>query len=484
MAEETLPQLNENQSIDQFNLATSIAGAKILGVSINGDTNLFAINDIKGDYKGLAVASTNPGSPALAQVYDAKPGVTYPNFKDINNVPITIPASIAGNPVLSAKLIFNGSNWIADYTSSAIDLADYTKIVDVAEYVGKVKGVKSETAPNITLDMNYTSGMYLDGSGIPTVGGGFNYSQFLPIKPNEEYYCSYKGFANTVFFYNPSQSLIGKVGGGEPNELGNFTTPTNSAFIRINVENAQLTGRTIRISTGIQRVGYVASTNKNLNTFQGASNTVISALLNAKPRAIIAFIGFFSKDKSGKNLTAPLIVTQKAIADYWNAPFLDLSTKMNVINRDGVNTFTNVIPDGLHPGTDTSGKTVDRITDLCADFLRPLIADWSGKRIAWYGTSIPAGYPDPSTMAYPQKVAAKLGAGVDNYAVNGSMMRKNKSDGTPITGKSSFADTTQSINYMNKMVDLIGTPSESDIYVFDFGVNDFDEDNTEFLELY
>ncbi|MDQ1139407.1 hypothetical protein [Pedobacter agri] len=115
---------NENQTIDTVPLAETIAGAKILGIASNGATNLFKISDIKGDGKGIADASTNPGAPVLSQYYFAKPGVTYANFKDANNVAITIPTEVDGNPVLTAKLIFNGSNWVAEYTAAEVDLVD------------------------------------------------------------------------------------------------------------------------------------------------------------------------------------------------------------------------------------------------------------------------------------------------------------------------------------------------------------------------
>ncbi|RZJ91828.1 MAG: hypothetical protein EOO20_03960 [Chryseobacterium sp.] len=118
---------NENQTIDTVPLAETIAGAKILGIASNGATNLFKISDIKGDGKGVAIASTDPGTPVLSQYYFAKPGVTYTNFKDASGNAITIPTQVEGKQVVEAKLVYNGTSWIADYIATEIQP---TEIID------------------------------------------------------------------------------------------------------------------------------------------------------------------------------------------------------------------------------------------------------------------------------------------------------------------------------------------------------------------
>ena len=117
-----------------------------------------------------------------------------------------------------------------------------------------------------------------------------------------------------------------------------------------------------------------------------------------------------------------------------------------------------------------------------------LQSKWRYKKIAWYGTSIPAGYPNQNNQdvyAYPNIIASILGATIFNKCVPNGVVRSTRYDGTPLSGNRtnlSFTKTTSAINYQNSMLDLIGTPDEPDLFVFDYGVNDIGEDATELNE--
>ena len=113
-------------------------------------------------------------------------------------------------------------------------------------------------------------------------------------------------------------------------------------------------------------------------------------------------------------------------------------------------------------------------------------AQWQGKKIAWYGTSIPAGYPkqsDQSAWSYANRSAAAVGATIQNYSVPNGVVRESKCDGSALGGGRdalSFTKTTSAVNYEKSMLALIGTANEPDLFVFDYGVNDADADVSEF----
>ena len=108
--------------------------------------------------------------------------------------------------------------------------------------------------------------------------------------------------------------------------------------------------------------------------------------------------------------------------------------------------------------------------------------DWTNKKIAWYGTSIPAGFPNQSNQAqygYPNLTADILGATCDNYCVAAGQIRANNSAGTDeVFATQSFSNIqyVTNINYQSKIINLIGTSDEPDLFVFDYSVNDYVHD--------
>jgi hypothetical protein len=96
---------------------------------------------------------------------------------------------------------------------------------------------------------------------------------------------------------------------------------------------------------------------------------------------------------------------------------------------------------------------------------------WKGKIVAWYGTSIPAGYPNDAfgrdVFSYANKAVHALGATIINKCVSGGYIKEGIADARL------FVNTSSAINYQNSLIALIGTTSEPDLVVFDYGVNDF-----------
>ena len=110
---------------------------------------------------------------------------------------------------------------------------------------------------------------------------------------------------------------------------------------------------------------------------------------------------------------------------------------------------------------------------------------WTGKKIAWYGTSIPQGYPKQTqqdTWSHANRGAKAVGAAIQNSSVPNGVIRESKTDGSTlgIRDKLSFTRTTSPINYQNSMLSLIGTANEPDLFVFDYGVNDNGADTSDF----
>jgi len=109
---------------------------------------------------------------------------------------------------------------------------------------------------------------------------------------------------------------------------------------------------------------------------------------------------------------------------------------------------------------------------------------WANKKISWYGTSIPAGFPNQSNQfdfAYPNIVSRMLGADIQNYCVSNGKIRSSDTFGNSVFATQAFSNNTvlTTTNFATKVVDLIGTELEPDLFVFDYGVNDYTLDSTD-----
>ena len=117
--------------IDEVKVATTIVDAKLLGISSEGATRLFSINDIKGDFKGLALADTNPGIPVLSQYFNVIPGITYIHFINSAGNAITVPKIDNGETVVDAKVTWTGSDWVLTYAKTSIESPNSVKKEDL-----------------------------------------------------------------------------------------------------------------------------------------------------------------------------------------------------------------------------------------------------------------------------------------------------------------------------------------------------------------
>ena len=232
-------------------------------------------------------------------------------------------------------------------------------------------------------------------------------------------------------------------------------------------------------------------TDRNVNTFIGSMNTVLDAMFAARSNARFVIESNFTEDlmSNGNGSGRKIIEFQKLLASYWGVQFIDISSKLGLVKRGTINTLQTFIKDGTHPADyptwDVTNGTpnftaVNMIARFVADELRPNFEDWTGKKILYIGTSIPAGYPYTSNplAQYPKIIARLLGCECDNKAVPGSVVRLTKVDGTPIpAAHAPFLSLDSSVNYMNSLVNII---DNYDLVVFSHGRNDFQLDGTDY----
>ena len=153
-----------------------------------------------------------------------------------------------------------------------------------------------------------------------------------------------------------------------------------------------------------------------------------------------------------------LFEAQKAVADDWNFPFINVSNALGlggnhpipgtakIWSETGSSDLTqkNVwMSDGVHPYhgeglVDMYGRSIANQLALISPSYHDGDGEetpsyWAGKRLLWMGTSIPAGSdPDAGSgtgATYPTMVARQLGANVTNIAKGSSMLRIGSSTG-------------------------------------------------------
>ena len=110
-------------------------------------------------------------------------------------------------------------------------------------------------------------------------------------------------------------------------------------------------------------------------------------------------------------------------------------------------------------------------------------AHWlEGKRVAWYGTSIPAGFPyhndGQAQWSYANRAVAELGGTIVNRSVSGSTIVYKP--GVKHFCELPFTNDEWDRGYLAGMADL---DEQIDLYVFDFGANDGQFDQAYFQGL-
>ncbi len=142
--------------------------------------------------------------------------------------------------------------------------------------------------------------------------------------------------------------------------------------------------------------------------------------------------------------------------------------RVNIVNSDAQKSFSIVTNKLIIPMQGVVNETPMSI--------------WEGKKIAWYGTSIPVGYPNHATTelqdiwSHANLAVHDLGAEIINKAVPSGGVRYT------LAPDLSFTNLSGATNYQNALIDLFGTADDPDLVVFDYGVNDYPSgDNSHLL---
>ena len=406
---------------------------------------------------------------------------------------ITAPSNAA-----YVKINVKSTNWGHLYSDS-----DYNKLgkyyIDWMLPTPENIGATALNATNLLESTTYTDGYFLNDSGTPVAMVGIKYSDYIPVIEGTVYRKSPKQYAFSGCWYDSNHNFISSLAGDESMNDKTYIAPSNAAYVRVNVGSSAVQPY-LYLQSDYSKIGkyilpwlYQGETieptktyigTRDINTYVGAQNHVIDMLVAAKPTAKFIFITHFTEDGAmGNRGLKTLIDAQLKVAQYWGVQCVNLAQLMRATKKDSqTNTLHIFAPDELHPATRHDLWSVNEIANAIASQIKNMFPSWTGKKIAWYGTSIPAGH-DLGTEAaqYPKIISTLLGCVVNNYSVSGARIRRGKTDGTLIG--ISFLDVTQIQNYKTKMLDLIGTANEPDLFVFDFGINDWYQDNKDFLNV-
>lgn len=366
-----------------------------------------------------------------------------------------------------------------------------------------MQGAKSiSNNPELFRQNNLIVGKTIFTDGTIATYAALSYNdELIPVKPETSYNTTIPSISGnqTLHFYNSAGVWLTCI---DPLD-GKFFTPANTAAMKYNILT---TNKGVMYS--IKKAGqgvtfpdlYISEDNivgsgnsdvlisdRNDTTFIGSFNTILDALYKAKPKSRVAIISHFTSDgtlNGADGYMQALINTQEALANYRSIYFMNLAKKMYYMNRDGINTLQAWIPDGVHPGSDSSQVAANDLTAQVIEFLRPIFgSNWTNKKVGLYGTSISAGYLGTGTnhagwAKFIERAVVALGGTVYNYASTGSVMRRRNTGGTLLSN--SFMDSANSWAYQNSIIAKIGTAQEPDLHIFEYGYNDFYWDASDF----
>lgn len=248
-------------------------------------------------------------------------------------------------------------------------------------------------------------------------------------------------YAMVLYGYNKNTGFIGWWNGEE------FVTGSGSESI-------------VFTSFNIKALYNPATTNQFNIVLRKINRTDIALSESQNVSFLISKIDEISEKSDSVEDTAlgksKLIDTQRAIANDWYIPFIDvmglgmgnnhlIPETAKIWNPSGTTDLTQneiLMSDGVHPTNGNGvvkayGITISNQLSLISPFYYHVVDEktsnfWNGKSMVWFGTSIPAG-SDPTLgvqgESYPAYVGELLGATVTNQARGSSCVRINASGG-------------------------------------------------------
>lgn len=334
--------------------------------------------------------------------------------------------------------------------------------------------------------VNFTFGYYVGEGGVLTPFPSINVSDYIPVKPGDSFTITPSlGFIGAV--YDKYQNFLTVLTGTEGGEKTIEVTQSNAAFIRFN------------ISTFDSTKVYLNTKQTILPWLQNTPDSIVDALpilLDPKNTGnLLSGVTYVNGGYINNNNEVisfpPYKYTNDYIEIYPSTRYLISFAATYVgVYFDADKNFIGAIKGSTGDGTNnfefssppnakyvkvniSSSDTVQSLSLKNAGLSLMPKSGWQNKKIAWYGTSIPAGYPHSNTDAdrdiysHANLAVHDLSGNINNKCV--------PAGGIGLGVALSFARTTDAINYQNSLLNLIGTANEPDLIVFDYGVNDYDQ---------
>lgn len=166
---------NENKPISGYPVETTItANSKVLGINDAGKARLFTLAQLRSNNIGqFKTTDAAPPTPLLNQNYELigtavgnTPSGTYTNLLMAASTPLVIPAAGAGQAILNAKAVWNGTYWVPLYQIITLPSTD------LSGYYTKVQ-VENRLSP-ISAAVNVNAGMNPVATGTASFGDGGN----------------------------------------------------------------------------------------------------------------------------------------------------------------------------------------------------------------------------------------------------------------------------------------------------------------------
>lgn len=404
---------------------------------------------------------------------------------------------------------------------------------DIGNNVSNIESAYMIKSKNL-IGTSFMTGAIYSNNGNLDNGSSFQTWQstdFIAIKPNAKYKLSYQGAAanaNTGAYYDANKVYISGFSG-----CSDFTSPANAYFIRFSQSNTNPFSSNWQFEEGTAITLYHAPN----YTFPFASQNFVYCERVECDNKLGAYIdttwhdnsptggvsGYITKVFYVKDIN--FIVLSGTISAYTNAyTLLDENKNILSYHKEGssAKTYSNY-------SVDTTGACYIAISSLGSNwspytncisiygYKKRSSSKWAGKKIIWFGTSIPAGgyKGNDDLYSYPKVIGKITDSTVANEAIGSSgvhckcyaRISANNPYGFidnldtccrcltntvaemdwiydhcqdtnvfPTTGRALTAQEksdAESFSYENKLDQYLTDSTFPDMFVFDHGYNDF-----------
>ena len=388
--------------------------------------------------------------------------------------------------------IWKGTDWVDTGLSELDQAKKYTLGTDVDQIMPmSILGAYSQnqnlkSSEILGNHVNFTDGYYIGEGGVLFPYPATKVSDFIPVKLGDSFTITPSlGFIGAV--YDKYLNFIAVYTGTDGGEKTIEVAQSNAAFFRFNINPSDST-----------RV-YLNTKQTILPWLQNTPDSIVDALpiiLNPNNSGnLLERVSFTNGGYINNNNEVISFPSYKYANDYIEIYpstryVISFAATYVGVYFDENKNFIGAIKGSTDDGTNnyefssppnakyvkvnvSSSDTVQSLSLKNAGLSLVPKSGWQNKKIAWFGTSIPAGYPHSNTdtdrdiYSHANLAVHDLSGNINNKCV--------PAGGIGLGVALSFARTTDAINYQNSLLSLIGTANEPDLVVFDYGVNDYDQ---------